>query len=111
MSDNDIQNLQPEVENPIQEPVIKTRKPKVYVKKGLDSRGRPPIENKTTEYGLPTDPDYFKKYYHQKLAQKVQCEQCLMFVCKVNLKKHTQSSYHQRFCKVIENNKPNVENV
>ena len=84
---------------------IKQRKGKVYIKKGLDSRGRPAIiEGKTTEYGLPADPDYYKKYYQQKLAIKIQCPECLMFVAKVNLKKHKQSSYHLRFCQTIQNN-------
>jgi hypothetical protein len=97
---------QPIVEQPPTE--IKQRKCKVYVKKGLDSRGRPAIEGKTTEYGLPADPEYYKKYYQQKLAIKVQCQECLMFVAKVNLKKHKQSSYHQRFCQTIQNNQIDV---
>ena len=90
-------------QQPIQQEV-KLRKGKVCVKKGLDSRGRPSIEGKTTEYGLPVDPEYYKKYYQQKLAIKVQCPECLMFVAKVNLKKHKLSSYHQRFCQTIQSN-------
>lgn len=101
---------QPKIENelvpeqPVAEPVVKTRKAKVYVKKGNDSRGRPAMEGKTTEYGLPADPDYYKKYYAEKLAVKVQCETCLMFVAKVNLKKHANSSYHKRFCQAVQDN-------
>lgn len=87
-----------------QQPNNKQRKGKVYVKKGIDARGRPAIEGKTTEYGLPADPDYYKKYYQQKLAVKVQCPECLMFVAKVNLKKHKLSSYHQRFCQTVQAN-------
>jgi hypothetical protein len=86
------------------EPEIKTKKGKTYIKKGIDSRGRPKTEGKTTAYGLPVDVDYYKKYYADKLAIKVQCEECLMFVAKVNLKKHKISSYHQRFCQQIQNN-------
>ncbi len=41
-----------------QQPINKQRKGKVYVKKGLDSRGRPAIEGKTTKYRLPADPEY-----------------------------------------------------
>jgi hypothetical protein len=94
---------EPIIEQPT-EPEIKTKKGKTYIKKGIDSRGRPSNPNKTTAYGLPVDVDYYKKYYADKLAIKVQCEECLMFVAKVNLKKHKLSSYHQRFCQQIQNN-------
>lgn len=69
-----------------EQPAQKTRKVKIYVKKGTDSRGRPATEGKTTAYGLPVDPNYYSKYYAEKLAIKVQCEQCLMYVAKVNSK-------------------------
>ncbi len=114
MSNNKNQQEQPNIENePVQEQVVqqaeeqqapKTRKGKVYVKKGIDSRGRPATEGKTTPYGLPVDVDYYKKYYHEKLSIKVQCEGCGLFVCKVNLKKHKLSSYHQRFCQTVQAN-------
>ena len=81
---------EPKIEQVPEQPEVKIRKTKVYQKKGLDERGRKVTEGKTTAYGLPVDVDYFKKYYHEKLAVKIQCDQCLMFVCKVNLKKHTQ---------------------
>ena len=104
-----------EIEQPVeqqqvdQQPEAKTRKAKIYVKKGIDTRGRKLTEGKETVYGLPVDPDYYKKYYHQKLAVKVQCSECLMFVAKVNLKKHQTSAYHQKFCQIIQQNK--IENV
>lgn len=96
------QNIQPLNNEEVKEP----KQRKVYQKKGIDSRGRAPDPNKTTPYGMPTDPDYYKKYYREKLSVKVQCPECLMSVCKINIKKHKTSAYHQRFCKVIEQTKP-----
>jgi len=32
--------------------------------------GRLPASNKTTNNGRPTDPDYFKKYYTEKIKKK-----------------------------------------
>ena len=90
------------------EPVVNTRKAKVYIKKGTDSRGRPKTEGKTTAYGLPVDENYYKKYYAEKLAIKIQCNICLLYVAKVNLKKHKQSSYHQRFCQTVQSNTTDV---
>ena len=110
MSEEQIEQLVEEQQKEVdQQPEVKTRKAKVYIKKGIDNRGRKPIPDKQTVYGLPADPDYHKKYYHQKLAIKVQCDQCLLFVAKVNLKKHQTSAYHQKFCQIIQDNK--IENV
>jgi hypothetical protein len=89
---------------PIQEPVVKTRKGKVYVKKGIDARGRSANPDKTTAYGLPTDPEYFKKYYQEKLAIKIECPDCLLRISKANMKKHKLSAYHIR---AINNNSNN----
>ncbi len=125
MSNNKSDQLQLEIpdqtteinEQPIEQPTepdIKTKKGKTYIKKGTDSRGRPPHPNKTTAYGLPVDPDYYKKYYAEKNAIKVQCQICLLYVAKINLKKHQTSSYHQRFCQIAQNavtDNTNVLNV
>lgn len=110
MSNNE--NQEQKIEESIIEQVPEQAKPKkIYVKKGLDERGRKPTPDKETAYGLPTDPEYFKKYYHTKLAVKTQCPECLLFVCKVNLKKHKESVYHKRFCQVIEDNKKTIIDV
>lgn len=82
------------------EPVVS--KSKTYVKKGGSARGRKPNPDKKTAYGLPTDEEYFKKYYQEKLSVKVQCEQCKLYVTKGNFKKHQSSSYHLRFCTEIK---------
>ncbi len=82
---------------------VKT-KGRVYIKK--TNGGRQCTPNKTTEYGKPIDPNYFKDYYKKNQAQKVQCDICKMEICKASLKKHCESSYHKYFvCQLSINEK------
>lgn len=91
-------NLEQQIEN--KEPVVEqvVSKSKTYVKKGGSARGRKPNPDKKTAYGLPTDEEYFKKYYQEKLSVKVECEICKLYVTKANLKKHKLSLYHLQRC-------------
>jgi hypothetical protein len=103
---SDIEN-QPEQQQ-VEQPTIKTKKGKIYVKKGLDARGRSANPDKITPYGLPTDPEYFKKYYQEKLAIKIECPDCLLRISKANMKKHKLSAYHIR---AVNNNNHNNNNI
>jgi len=47
----------------------------------------------------PTDPEYYKKYYHEKLSVKVQCPLCFREVCKMKLNRH------QKFSLCLKNRK------
>lgn len=108
MSENN--NLEQQTENkepvvePVQEqqPVVSKSKGKNYVKIGNSARGRPKNPDKKTAYGLPTDEQYFKKYYQEKLSVKVECSICKLYITKANFKKHQSSSYHLRFCTEIK---------
>lgn len=101
MSENNNQEQQIENKEPAVEQVVSKSKGKNYVKVGNTARGRKPNPDKKTAYGLPTDEEYFKKYYQEKLSVKVECEICKLYVTKANIKKHKLSLYHLQRCQEI----------
>ena len=46
------------------------------------------IPIKRINHGKPLDPEYFNKYYREKLAIKVECPICLELISKPKMKKH-----------------------
>ena len=55
--------------------------------------GRRRILGKTTADGKPTDPEYFKKYYEQKIKQPINCDVCGTLITKYAMKKHKETKY------------------
>ena len=55
--------------------------------------GRRRILGKTTADGKPADPEYFKKYYEQKIKQPINCDVCGTLITKYAMKKHKETKY------------------
>jgi len=55
--------------------------------------GRKRVIGKTTEYGKPVDPNYFKTYYETKYKTPINCDVCGSLITKYALKKHQQTKY------------------
>ena len=98
-------------ENHVEEIKEVKTKGRVHIKKRLDGGGRQVTPGKMTEYGKPINPDYFKDYYKKNQAQKVQCEDCKMTVCKASLKKHKESSYHKYYCQLLKTDDQNDKQI
>ena len=48
--------------------------------------GRKRVIGKTTEYGKPVDPNYFKTYYETKYKTPINCDVCGTLITKYALK-------------------------
>ena len=55
--------------------------------------GRKRVIGKTTEYGKPVDPNYFKTYYETKYKTPLNCEVCGSLITKYAMLKHQQTKY------------------
>ena len=55
--------------------------------------GRKKIIGKTTPYGKPEDPNYFKNYYETNYKTPIECTICGCFVTKYAMLKHTYTKY------------------
>jgi len=74
-------------------------------------RGRPPAKNKTTIYGRPTDPDYFKKYYNDKVKKRIgPCNLCQCNVILNQLPKHQRTKKCQQIQKILEEKNNELNN-
>ena len=71
--------------------------------------GRKKIIGKTTPYGKPEDPDYFKKYYETKYKTPIECTICGCFVTKYAMFKHTFTKYC-RDTKILKEKENNIAN-
>ena len=55
------------------------------------------IEVKKPKIKLTDDPEYYKKYYHIRLGDKINCDICNKIITRQKLNRHKKSSR----CKVI----------
>jgi hypothetical protein len=55
-------------------------------------RGRPIKRADGVKNNAPIDPDYFNKYYKEKLAIKIQCPVCSEMISKSKLKQHQKTN-------------------
>ena len=59
----------------------------ILIVANLRSRtGRKRVIGKTTEYGKPVDPNYFKTYYETKYKTPINCDVCGTLITKYALK-------------------------
>ena len=75
------------------------------IEQSVRRRGRPvtaPWRHKEdgTYDNNPCDPEYFKKYYHDKIKCKITCDICGRLVGQQKIKRHQQT----KVCKSIINN-------
>jgi hypothetical protein len=74
-------------------------------------KGRPPALNKTTKDGRPTDPDYFKKYYTEKVKKRVgPCNFCQCNVILNQLPKHQRTKKCHQIRKLLEEKNNELNN-
>ena len=73
--------------------VIIDSKAKIIEVSPRSRTGRKKILGKTTPYGKPEDPEYFKKYYETKYKTPIECTICGSFVTKYAMFKHTFTKY------------------
>ena len=73
--------------------VIIDSKAKIIEVNPRSRSGRKKIIGKTTPYGKPEDPNYFKNYYETKYNTPLECTICGCYVTKYAMLKHTYTKY------------------
>ena len=60
----------------------------IELKANLNSNSAHLTDKQRKEKGKPIDPEYFNKYYHEKLSVKEECPVCCELISKSKMKKH-----------------------